>query len=256
VQRFFLPVECFQGDQVSFSQETAHQLYHVLRLRPGATLMVLDNQGSQFQVELEQLAPNSAIGRIVSRSPAEGEPWVRLALYVCLAQREKFEWILQKCTEAGAASFTPVVSSRSRVQDRAEVDKKLVRWEKIVREAAEQCERGRVPELYPALLFESACRQATQDHRLALIPWEGERFSSDPRSLQQALSGLPERAESSSRKPQVSLLIGPEGGFSDEEVSIARQQGIVPVSLGPRVLRMETAAIIATAMVVEAVDSG
>jgi 16S rRNA (uracil1498-N3)-methyltransferase len=161
---------------------------------------------------------------------------------------------LQKCTEAGAASFTPVISSRSRVQDRGEMDRKRVRWEKIVREAAEQCERGRVPELCPALTFELACRQASQDQRLALIPWEGERFSIKPRSLRQALSGLPETVDISSHTPQVALLIGPEGGFSGEEISTARQHGIIPVSLGRRVLRMETAAIIATALVVEALE--
>jgi len=248
-------MDCFQGEWVSFPKEMTHQLYHVLRLQPGAALVVLDNQGRQFQVELEQVAPNTASGRIVSCSAAEGEPWVRLALFVCLAQREKFEWILQKCTEAGAASFTPVISSRSRVQDAEEVDRKLVRWEKIVREAAEQCERGRVPELNQALSFNEACRQAVQDHRLALIPWEGERFLSAPISLRQALSGLPERSESSSRIPQVALIIGPEGGFSDEEVLFARQLGILPVSLGPRILRIETAAIIATAIVVEAADA-
>jgi 16S rRNA (uracil1498-N3)-methyltransferase len=255
MQRFFLPAECFESDRVSFPPETAHQLYHVLRMQPGAALVALDNQGSQFRIELEGVAPTGAFGRIVSRSPAEGEPWVHLALYVCLAQREKFEWILQKCTEAGAASFTPVVSSRSRVQDRADVDKKLARWEKIVREAAEQCERGRLPELYPALPFEAACRQASQDNHLALIPWEGERFSPEPRSLRQALTGLPGRAESSGLPPRVALIIGPEGGFSDDEVSLARQHGIAPVSLGPRVLRMETAAMIATAIVIDTVDS-
>jgi len=152
MQRFFLPAECFTSERVSFPLETARQLYHVLRMRPGEALVALDNQGSQFQVELEQVAPSRASGRIVSRAAAGGEPWVRVALYVSLAQREKFEWILQKCTEAGAASFTPVISSRSRVQDRTEVEKKMGRWGKIVREAAEQCERGRLPELHPGCL--------------------------------------------------------------------------------------------------------
>jgi 16S rRNA (uracil1498-N3)-methyltransferase len=253
VQRFFLPADCFRGGQVNFPEETAHQLYHVLRMRPGDSVIALDNLGSQFQVELEQVGPNAASGRVVIRSQAEGEPWVRLALYVCLAQREKFEWILQKCTEAGSASFTPVVSSRSRVHDLGEGDRKIARWEKIVREAAEQCERGRVPELCPALPFEAACRQACQDHRLALIPWEGERFSARPQGLRQAVSGLPRRSKIG-QPPQVALLIGPEGGFSSGEMDVAHQQGLIPVSLGPRILRMETAAIIATALVVEAVD--
>jgi 16S rRNA (uracil1498-N3)-methyltransferase len=253
VQRFFLPVDCFQGEQVRFPPETAHQLYHVLRMQPGARLVALDNRGSQFLVELEQVAPKAAFGRIITRSRAEGEPWVRLALFVCLAQREKFEWILQKCTEAGAASFTPVISSRSRVQDREEVEKKRERWEKIVREAAEQCERGCEPELHPPLPFEIACQQVVQDQRLALIPWEGERFSPNPRSLRQVVSDLPRPGESS-QAPKVAVFIGPEGGFSEEEIALARRHGIVTVSLGPRILRMETAAMIATALVMDAMD--
>ena len=254
MQRFFLPSDCFQAERVNFPPQVAHQLYHVLRMQSGARLVALDNQGHQFQVELEQVAPNGAYGRILSSSPAEGEPWVRLALFTCLAQREKFEWILQKCTEAGAASFTPVISSRSRVQDRAEVGKKFERWGKIVREAAEQSERGCVPEIFSPLSFEQACRQALQDQRLALIPWEGERFLAEPRTLRQALAGLPHPGESSGPGPQVALLIGPEGGFSEEEISIARQLGMVTVTLGARILRMETAAVIATALVVDAVD--
>jgi 16S rRNA U1498 N3-methylase RsmE len=99
--------------------------------------------------------------------------------------------------------------------------------------------------------FEVACRQASQDSHLALIPWEGERFLPEARSLRQVLAGLPGSAESNGQGPRVALIIGPEGGFSDEEISLASQCGIVPVSLGPRVLRMETAAIIATAIVVE-----
>jgi 16S rRNA (uracil1498-N3)-methyltransferase len=178
------------------------------------------------------------VGKIIEQKPAQGEPPCRLALYLCLAQREKFEWMLQKCTETGASTFIPVISSRSLVQDLTETNKKSARWEKILKEAAEQSGRGRIPELKPAKSLAQAARQG-QGKRI--IFWEQERST----GLRQALSDV-----SQINPPEISLLVGPEGGFSDEEVQLAVQAGWQPVSLGRRILRMETAAIVATALVI------
>jgi 16S rRNA (uracil1498-N3)-methyltransferase len=237
MHRFFLPPESFEGNLVIFPQDITHQLFHVLRLRPEAGVIVLDNRGSEFQVVLEQVSASAASGQIVSQSRAHDES-VNLALYLCLGGREKFEWMLQKCTETGATAFIPVISSRSLVQDSNETNKKAARWEKIIQEAAEQSGRGRIPTLKPAASFAQATRQGLGTK---IILWEQERTT----ALRQVLSGL-----TADHSTEISLLVGPEGGFAAEEVLLAQQAGWQPVSLGRRILRMETAAIVATALVI------
>jgi 16S rRNA (uracil1498-N3)-methyltransferase len=238
MHHFFVPPASFQSGQVIFPPEIAHQISSVLRLHSGQRVCVLDNLGNEFTVELVETGQKTAVGKIIEQTPAQAEPLFRLALYLCLAQREKFEWMLQKCTETGAAAFIPVISSRSLVQDAAETNKKTTRWEKIIQEAAEQSGRGRIPELKPAVNLAQAARQG-QGKKIIL--WEQERST----TLPQALSGV-----TANNTPAISLLVGPEGGFSDEEVHLALEAGWQPVSLGRRILRMETAAIVATALVV------
>ncbi len=238
MHRFFVSPASIQAGQVVFPPETAHQIASVLRLHAGQRLCVLDNLGNEYTVELTEAGQKAAVANIIEQKPAQGEPPFHLALYLCLAQREKFEWMLQKCTETGAATFIPVISSRSLVQDVAETNKKTARWEKIIQEAAEQSGRVHIPGLKPAVSFAQAVRQG-QGKRIIL--WEQEHST----DLRQALSGV-----TVNNSPEISLLVGPEGGFSDEEVRLAQQAGWQPVSLGRRILRMETAAIVATALVI------
>ena len=241
MQRFFLPPDLITETSVSFPEEISHQLRHVLRMQPGDPVIVLDNQGSEYDVVL--LAPfgKQITAQVTGKRPAPGEPAVQLTLLLCLSQREKFEWMLQKCTELGAAGFLPVVSSRSLVQSGKDFTKKLARWQRILTEAAEQSGRGRVPALHPPLKFEDALRFAGDIPGLRVIPDVQEHS----RSLRRALEAAPENSPSR----QVVALIGPEGGFTAEEVARAVQAGFVPVTLGPRVLRMETAAMAVSALV-------
>lgn len=238
MHRFFLPPGAFQQNQVRFPADTARQLRTVLRLRPGQQVIALDNAGSEYTVTLAEVETQSAWGEIDARRPALGEPAARLALYLGLTQREKFEWMLQKCTEIGAAAFIPFISSRSLVQNKRESEGKQERWQRILQEAAEQSGRGLIPTLHPPLDFTAALDHARQNDRPALIAWEGE----DRRSLRAALQEL-------GSPPQLSLLIGPEGGFSAAEVEQARAAGLQAVTLGRRILRMETAAVAAAALV-------
>jgi 16S rRNA (uracil1498-N3)-methyltransferase len=173
-----------------------------------------------------------------------GEPAARITLYLALTQREKFEWMLQKCTEVGAAAFVPVISSRSLVQERGDAAKKLERWGRIVREAAEQSQRGIVPEVRAPVKFEAALQDGSSYH-LRLIPWEGEQAT----GLRQALAGLQNISS-----PTLAVFIGPEGGFSVEEIEAARGAGFQPVTLGRRILRMETAAVVAAALILHELE--
>lgn len=240
MHRFFLPAHALASQTVLFPEEIAHQVRSVLRLRPGQHVTGLDNLGFAYNLELVEVG-QQVRAQVVDRAPADGEPALRLTLYLGLTGREKFEFVLQKATELGAAAFVPVITSRSLVQDTQDAEKKAGRWGRILQEAAEQSGRGRVPELRAPLRFPLALQAAHASHALGLIPWEGETS----RSLRAALAIHPTPGA-------VDLFIGPEGGFSDEEMEQARAAGLLPVTLGPRILRMETAALAAVALVLYA----
>jgi 16S rRNA (uracil1498-N3)-methyltransferase len=175
------------------------------------------------------------------RETARGEPATTLALYVPLLRPERFEWVLQKGTELGASSFVPVQSSHSLSVAQAN-ERKLLRWRRIIREAAEQACRGRLPTLAEPLPFEQACIQAAAAD-LALLLWEGSAQEQAPASLRAAPGHTPVPPAS------VAVLSGPEGGIAPQELTIATQHGIMPISLGPRILRAETAPIAAAAII-------
>jgi 16S rRNA (uracil1498-N3)-methyltransferase len=238
MHHFFLPPQLLTGDTVEFPAETARQVALVLRLAPGARVTALDGLGYAYEVELVQVGRAGVSGRVLEKRPAGGEARTRLTLYLALTGREKFEWMLQKCTEVGAAAFVPVVTARALVQDGRDAGKKLERWERIVREAAEQSRRGRVPEVRAPLRFEAALGAAA-DMPLKVIPWEGEQAV----GLREALAPWQGRAEL-----EAAVFIGPEGGFSEGEIEAARRAGFQPVTLGERILRMETAATVAAAL--------
>ena len=231
MHRFFLPAQLFTAESVHFPEDVARQVRSVLRLRPGQRVTGLDNQGNSYTLELVEVG-QQVRAAVIDRAPARGEPAVRLTLFLGLTQREKFELVLQKAVELGAASVVPVITSRSLVQDARDVEKKAERWQRIAQEAAEQSGRGRIPALGAPVRFSQAVQEAQAGHDLALIPWEGE-FS---RGLRAALRAQPAPGS-------VAVFIGPEGGFSTEEIEQASAVGLQPVTLGPRILRMETAAL-------------
>jgi 16S rRNA (uracil1498-N3)-methyltransferase len=238
MHRFFQPASSFKQGEVVFTPEISRQMVRVLRLKVGQEVAALDNTGIEYTVLLERIGQNEAAGRITHSMISPGEPRLHLTLFIGLTQHERFEWILQKCTEVGAASLVPMVTERSLVQHVARAAHKRARWEQIIREAAEQSGRGRLPELGEPLLFENAVETAALENELALIPWEEENLLSLKNALKEGPPGL----------KKLALLIGPVGGFSTGEISKARARGILPVTLGERIFRVETAALIATAL--------
>ncbi len=236
MNRFFLPPDLFSQEMIQFPDEISSQISRVLRLRVGERAVVLDNRGNEALVELEEVSAHGTTGRVIQRYKAEGEAALQLTLVICLTQREKFEWILQKGTELGVSIFKPVISSRSLVQKEEEIAGKLDRWQRILKEAAEQSGRGKIPRLEPARKLEETIRGVEDSVKLVL--WEEEKQS----SLKQVL-------QNKDQVRNITLLIGPEGGLSGQEVDQAMKQGFIPVSLGKRILRMETAAITAAALV-------
>jgi len=247
MHRFFIPLEWIGEEGVILGEPVSHQICHVLRLRPGDHLLVLDNSGWAWAVELRGVGSEQVVGQVVRRMLAQGEPRTQITLYQGVLKGRRFEFTLQKGTELGIVEFVPLISDRAIIADLGDVDRKRIRWKRIIQEAAEQSGRGRLPHLEPAVLFSRACERAQQQGGLALIPWEGERSL----SLRSVLTGQEKRPF------VVSLFIGPEGGFTADEVELARRYGIRPVTLGPRVLRAETAGLVAaTAILYELRDLG
>lgn len=224
------------------SARQAHQICSVLRLSAGDYIRVLDNQGAEYDVVLKTVGRRETVGQVTQKRPAPGEPRTRITLYQSLLARDKFEWVLQKCTEVGVTRFSPMITQRSLIQQVATINAtRLARWQRIITEAAEQSGRGRIPELTPAIKFEEAVSGLAGFDR-CLIAW--------PQAQRPSLRELLGR----DKVTAVAVFIGPEGGFTDQELQLAQAGGAVPVSLGERILRTETAAVVATALILYELD--
>lgn len=247
LHRFFLPNQTIHIDQPINLELIAHQLQVVLRLQPGAQVILLDKGGRAFLTELTALARKVATGQVLAQLPDPPEPTVHVTLYQASLKADKFEWVLQKGTELGVARFVPVISQRSIVRPETALLKKYERWQTILREAAEQCGRGRVPMLDAPQLWPAAIQQA---QGCRLLPWEVPTHSSV--TVQTALAAS--TAGPDDKRQPISLIVGPEGGITVEEATTAQAAGWQAVSLGPRILRAETAALTSIVLVMEHLD--
>lgn len=240
IRRFFVPKGLLRARNVTLGPELAHRLGRVLRLRRGDHVILSEGGLREYEVQLTAISPHAATGVVVREQAAPPEPQVALTLYQSLIRANRLDLVLEKGTEIGVARFVPVVAARSLVQGNGEPSgARGERWERIVVEAAEQCGRGRVPQVDQPMPFEDAVRGAPGTR---IMPYEADRTQ----ALGRYLRGLSRRPEA------VSLFIGPEGGFADEEVALARAAGAIIVSLGPRIMRSETAGIVACALTLDA----
>lgn len=234
MNRFFVEPALVAGPEVRLDGEIAHQLSRVLRLEAGDHILLLDGLGFEYEVQLSavqrQGKSDVATGRILEKRAAGGEPRLQVTLYQALLKGEKFDVVLQKGTEVGVSRFVPILTERC-VGQAARPD----RWKKIVREAAEQSRRGRLPELVEKpLKLAEALDRIKSEGQTAFMAWEEETALSF-HQLTAGLTGL-------------GILIGPEGGFSKKEAELAEAAGVQTLSLGKRILRAETAGPIATAL--------
>lgn len=212
----------------------AHQIINVLRSLPGDRFLLLDNEGSEYDTRLLNIEKRTAVMEITDRRSAQEDQSIRINLYQSLLKKEKFEMVLQKGTEIGVTSFTPIIAHRC-IPLIKKGEMKRDRWYAIIREAAEQSARGFLPGLNEAIPIQDAFRTAKG---VSLIFWENEK-----------VTGLYEVLVSyfSKQDRDINIFLGPEGGFTDGEIDMARNNGIKSVSLGPRTLRSETAALVACA---------
>ena len=238
MHRFFIPANLFQTSEIILPADVSQQICRVLRLKTGTEILLLDDQGFKYQSRLCEVNEDQCTVLVQTKQAAQGEPLTRLTLLVGITQRDKFELILQKCTEIGVSSIIPIITSRTLIQKSRDVEDKYPRWKKIMLEAAEQSHRGRIPTVLPVMKFPEALSSIRSDAGLKLVLWEEESGT----AIKPVLRNF--------KGQDVVLIIGPEGGLSAEEVDTARDNGFKSVSLGKRILRMETAAMMATGLVI------
>ncbi len=241
--KFFVSKEDIHGESLRIGED-AHHILHVLRQRPGDMIIACDGMGTDYECEIQSLSQEAILCRIVSSHPSETEPYTRITVFQGLPKGEKTDWILQKAAELGIASVHFVQTKRSVVKlEEKKVSGKLERWNKICTTAAKQCERGSIPTVafHPQL---SSCLPCLKEFDLALLFYEEEKG----RALKPIL-------RSQTAKPRsIAVLIGPEGGWDLEEVEALTKAGAQTVGLGPRILRTETAAMTAAAMILYEYD--
>ncbi len=238
--RFFIPSRLFASDEITLPEDIARQAHTVLRLRPGEHIIVLDGLGAEAEVELTNVSRMRVTGRVLERRTGLAEPRTPVTLCQGLLKADLFEWVLQKGTELGIAAFVPIQSRRSLPGLETISAAKMTRWQAILREAAEQCGRSRIPTLSQPQPFERVLRTLPAD-ALALVFWEGAR---EP-SLRSVLRDMP---RNSTLARPIYLFIGPRDGLTEEEARFAAEHGACIVSLGARILRAETAALTAAAL--------
>lgn len=239
MRRFFVPPGTLGGTEISLKGEIVHRLIRVLRLKPGDTVILSEGGATEAEVRLISVSSRSVSAIVIGERPAPPELSVEVVLFQSLIRANRFDLVLEKGTEIGVSRFVPIIPVRGQVREAGSEDNRLDRWRRVVVEAAEQSGRGCPPAIEPPAPFADAVRSA---EGLRLLPFERE-------------GGVPLGSYLRSRvkKPAiVSLFIGPEGGFDPAEIDLARTADVGLVTLGPRILRSETAGIVAATIALEA----
>lgn len=220
----------------------AYHIARVLRMREGAPLNVFDGRGNEFHAEI--VAVNGDKVSVKLGAPTTGTPEspLRITLAQGVSRGERMDWTLQKATELGVDTVVPVLTARSVVRlDDKQAQKKQAHWRGIVISACEQCGRSRLPEVHAPLTLREHFAGRSR------APGSGDTSTHRPHGMRLVLSpsAPASLAGLASMPSRVELLIGPEGGLDDAELNAAQEAGYLPVRLGPRVLRTETAAVVA-----------
>lgn len=223
---------------VQLPESAALHLTRVLRLEQGARLRVFNGAGGEYDATIETVRRGTVSVRIGAHHAIDRESPLRVTLLQGIARGERMDYILQKATELGVTRIVPVTTTRSTVRLTAETAlRKREHWQGVVVSAVEQCGRCRVPEVTAPMTLDVAVQSAAEELKLLLDP------DDEAASLPELLG-----ASAGARPASVTLLAGPEGGFDPQEVRAARLAGFRSCRLGPRILRTETAALAALAV--------
>lgn len=228
--RIHVPLPLAVGASLDLPDEAARHVAQVLRMRVGEPLVLFNGEGGEYQATITATGRRDVAVSIDSFDPVDRESRLDITLVQCVSKGERMDYTVQKAVELGVSRILPLLSERSVVKlDAERWDKKLEHWRGIAASACEQSGRTRLPEVAPVQKLDAWLATSASALRLVLAPTESV-----------SLNALPPATS-------IALLIGPEGGLSDNEIAAARQAGCVGIGLGPRVLRTETAGVAALA---------
>ncbi|HEY0546982.1 MAG TPA: 16S rRNA (uracil(1498)-N(3))-methyltransferase [Pyrinomonadaceae bacterium] len=242
-RRFHAPPQAFDQGRVTLASDEARHLRDVLRLKKGDEAFVFDGEGKEFSCVVAETGRGSSPAMLEVQAevlPASPESLLSLTLALALLKGEKFDLVVQKATELGITRLIPLTTTRAdvRLRDESDAVKRVTRWQRLALEACKQSGRARVPVIDAPISF-SALLESAKPESFKLRLMFAERMG----------RGLLETLETSERRAQsVIALVGPEGGWEDEEIRRASESGFDIITLGGRIMRAETAAITVTAL--------
>lgn len=231
MQNFFVYDWQVQGDTVTIEGTDVNHMVNVLRMKVGEEVSVHDDVNRKYLCRIAELQEDKVCLSILEQQTSDTELPCWIYLFQGLPKGDKMEWIIQKGVELGAYAIVPVATKRAVVKlDEKKAQKKVARWNSIAESAAKQSGRGMIPEVLPVMKFSEAL-QFAKDLDLNLIPYEKAEGIADTK----------QRIEKIRPGQSIGIFIGPEGGFEEAEVEMAKEMQAIPVTLGRRILRTETA---------------
>lgn len=238
MNKFFVDSENVQENRIIITGDDVNHITKVLRLRKGEKIQISDGRGREYICLIEETGKKEIISIIEEVFDNCTESTLNITLFQGLPKSQKMEFIIQKCVEIGVKAVQPVITERVVVKtDNRDLSGKLERWQRISEEAAKQSDRGIIPKVLPPITFKEALEQL-KAMDLAVVPYEREN------SL-----GLRDALSHSNNPTDIGILIGPEGGFEEYEIEQCSGRGVKSVTLGPRILRTETAGIVASTII-------
>ena len=246
--RFFVRANQIEDGVVTLLGDDAHHISRSLRMAAGECITGCDMQKNEYDCELTDFLPDRVLAKVLETRKSDTEPPYYAHVFQALPKGDKLDSVIQKAVECGASEITTFESERCIVRAKGENEaKKVERRQRIALEAAKQSGRGIVPKINPTISFTEMCRRAAEAD-ISLFCYEGDGTEPLPTALQKAI------AKTKKENPTIVLIIGSEGGFSLSEAERICSMGILPVGLGKRILRTETASGFALACLVYALE--
>ena len=242
--KFFIKREDIDGDTVVVRGDNQNHIKNVFRFKVGDEILLCDGEGTDYKVKISSQTHDYTETKILEVNKANSEPSVNITLYQGVPKATKLELIIQKNVELGINKIVPVMCERTivRFNNQKDIQKKVERWQKIAKEASKQSGRGIIPEVRSPITLKEAINNA-KEYDLAIIPYEKEHYN----TLKDVLSN-------NRNAKNICVFIGPEGGFSEQEIELCNKNNIIPITLGNRILRTETASMYTTSIIMYELD--